>query len=161
LDADGQVPSTNAAYGRFITIPSASPFDWRTPQNNYLWNTNTIVGDGAVIKHPVNDPCPAGWRVPSAPEFSALTNPLFNTSAWTGTGRLFTPSGGASPTLFLPAAGSRSNTGVLGAVGTGGAYWSSSWSSIYADNMSISSSAAALNITNSRAVGMSIRCVME
>ncbi len=44
----------------FILAPS-TPFDWRTPQNDNLWQ-------GA---NGINNPCPSGWHVPTNSEWGA------------------------------------------------------------------------------------------
>ena len=66
-----------------------------------------------------------GWRMPTKEEWEELFNNTTHT--WTTqngvNGRLFTASNGA--TLFLPAAGYRSESGLFNA-GGGGSYWSSS-----------------------------------
>ncbi len=49
--------SDNPGTSSFIRAPS-SPYDWRSPQNDNLWQG--VSG--------VNNPCPAGWRVPSLAE---------------------------------------------------------------------------------------------
>jgi hypothetical protein len=45
------------AHGNFILAPNA-PNDWRSPQNNNLWQGVTGV----------NNPCPSGYRVPTQTE---------------------------------------------------------------------------------------------
>ena len=79
-----------------------------------------------------NDPCPAGWRVPTEEELRSLSNAGNVWITQNGVnGRLF----GASPhQIFLPAAGLRGNFynagGALRDAGTRGSYWSSNpyWS---------------------------------
>jgi uncharacterized protein (TIGR02145 family) len=47
-------------HNKFIVVDgSVSPFDWRKPQNDALWQG--VNG--------VNNPCPAGWSVPTATEW--------------------------------------------------------------------------------------------
>ena len=71
-----------------------------------------------------NDPCPAGWRVPTDEEFQSL---LDAGSIWTTrngvNGRLF---GTVPNQIFLPAAGQRFNPdgGRVIGVGVYGCYWS-------------------------------------
>ena len=155
FDANGQPTGTNT--GRFITngIP---PWDWRTPQQNTLWNSGT---ESNPIKT-VNDPCTQGWRMPTETELTSLGNaPSTWTTNWNGTGvagRIF----GTTPnTLFLPAAGYRSGSdGGLNLVGTNGYYWSST---VYR------TSARGLNFFSGNvgvydyalACGRSVRCVLE
>ena len=97
------------------------------------WNTST----GRVAWTAENDPCPAGWRVPTRQELLVLYNTNSDWhSNWNGTGvagRVF-PAGampeeitGTSPTaIFLPAVGHRENTdGRLFLRNMEGEYWSS------------------------------------
>ena len=72
-----------------------------------------------------NDPCPVGWRIPTAAEMLSLVDvPNFRTSRNGVTGQNF----GAFPNnIFLPAAGMRFGfDAVSSAVGRSGNYWSSS-----------------------------------
>ncbi len=72
----------------------------------------------------INDPCPSGWRVPTADELSLLEN---SGSIWTKIngvyGRLF---GTDAKTIFLPASGHYSNrNGKVFNFNMYGCYWSS------------------------------------
>ena len=76
-----------------------------------------------------NDPCPEGWRLPTAEETGKLcdgtkvTNEVVPASAESPAGRTFTDKA-TGEAIFLPAAGYRNNvTGLLGGVGVMGAYW--------------------------------------
>ena len=60
-----EITSTNSAtdtpgHDDFI-LESVSPFDWRVPQNDNLWQ-----GVGGV-----NNPCPMGYRLPTEAELNA------------------------------------------------------------------------------------------
>jgi hypothetical protein len=56
--SSSDVPPNN----KFIIVKgSATPRDWRDPQNNALWQG--VNG--------INNPCPAGWRIPTYEEFKA------------------------------------------------------------------------------------------
>jgi uncharacterized protein (TIGR02145 family) len=156
LDANGQIASGHAAYGKFITS-SSSPYDWRSPQLPTLWNSGT---ETAPIKSP-NDPCPSGWRMPTDTEFGSLTAGSV-TKTWTTQsgvyGYRFTASGN---TLFLPAAGYRSNNdGSLHDEGTSGNYWSSTVNGTYARGLDFDSGSVNASSGN-RAYGFSCRCVPE
>jgi uncharacterized protein (TIGR02145 family) len=165
LDSDGQIPSGNAAYGKFIYNNTASPFDWRSPQKNNLWN---IGSESSPQKHVGNDPCPPGWRVPTKAEFTAVVDAGLNTrSAWFSSptpGYLLRPAGTSENTIFLPAGGNRGySSGGVGSVGTQGYYWNSTPSSVN------TSSASDLYLDSTRigvgsayrTYGHSIRCVAE
>jgi len=160
LDADGQIVNTHAAYGKFIkTIDTL--FDWRTPQNNLLWNSGT---ETTPVKT-VNDPCPAGWRVPTKTELKSLENSVSEIGKLNGIfGRYY---GDGTEKLFLPAAGYRGeNTGTLYGMGESMPgineylyYWSSTpigeWAYLlcYFSEDRIS--------RHPRAGGLSVRCVAE
>ena len=71
-----------------------------------------------------NDPCPAGWRMPTQQELQKLVNAG---SQWTTVnGVEGTLLGNGLNTIFLPAFGFRSRSdGMLGQAGSVGYYWSS------------------------------------
>jgi uncharacterized protein (TIGR02145 family) len=52
--------SDSTGHPNFIVIPS-SPFDWRSPKNNNLWQG--LNG--------INNPCPPEWRIPTKSEWEA------------------------------------------------------------------------------------------
>jgi hypothetical protein len=116
-------------------------FSWgeTTPKGYYSWD-NYQYGDGSTITKytgsdglttllPEDDAATANWgndwRMPTKEEFQELYNNT--TVTWTQqngvNGRLFTATNGNS--LFLPAAGFRSDSSLLDAGGIG-VYWSSS-----------------------------------
>jgi uncharacterized protein (TIGR02145 family) len=110
----------------------------------------------------INDPCPAGWRVPTLTELSSLIDAG---SVWTTQngvdGSIF---GTAPNTIFLPAAGFLSNIdGTLydADLGLCGFYWSSAQSnSDNAYGQSFSSDAAKTDY-GYRNFGFSVRCVAD
>jgi uncharacterized protein (TIGR02145 family) len=127
-------------HGSFILAPN-SPFDWRSPQNNNLWQG--VNG--------VNNPCPSGYRLPTNVELDA------ERASWSqsnGAGAFASP-------LKLPMAGYRNNSnGSLGNVGSSGFYWSSSVGGIYASHLDLRSSTAAMYVAG-RADGNSVRCLKD
>ena len=123
------------------------------------WNSTTA---GGTAWYAANDPCPAGWRVPTQAEIANLRNqPNVWMEDWNDTGvngRLF---GLAPYQIFLPAVGWRLTTGTLNYVGMGGLYWSSTQSgSTNAMTLWFSSGNSSMLIW-SRANGLSVRCVAE
>jgi hypothetical protein len=128
------------AHGDFI-LASRSPYDWRNPQNDNLWQG--VSG--------VNNPCPTGYRIPTEAEWNAerLRWSANNAAgAW------------ASP-LKLPVAGGRSDSsGSLDDVGSIGYYWSSTVSGSSARNLNFYSSSAFM-FSYYRAGGSSVRCLKD
>jgi uncharacterized protein (TIGR02145 family) len=132
------------ANGSFI-LTSNSPFDWRSPQNNNLWQG--VNG--------VNNPCPNGYRLPTETE---LNTEITSWSSQNSTGAFGSP-------LKLPMAGARDcGNGSLGSV-IFGSYWSSSvntFSGNTSNRLSFFSSNSSVGIGNSvRAYGNSVRCLKD
>lgn len=139
----------------FITTNSV-PFDWLTTQDDARWN---IGDEGTPVKVAVNDPCPPGYRVPTATELDAERN---NGGAdfW-GTGSVQNNAAGAfASVLKLPLAGYRSSNGALNDEDISGVYWSSTVSDTFASTLYFNSTNAAMD-ANYRAFGFSVRCIKE
>src|SRR6056297_2032664 len=85
----------------------SSPYDWRDPQNDNMWNTD---GSGSND----GETCPEGWRVPSETEWSSVS------SNWSDRSDAF------NSVLKLPSAGYRFSNGSIYDAGSNGRYWSSS-----------------------------------
>ena len=127
-------------HGDFILSPN-SPYDWRSPQNDNLWQG--VNG--------VNNPCPSGYRLPTYAELNAERSSWGSNDA---TGAFASP-------LKLPAAGFRINSiGSLHHVGTDGEYWSSTVNGTFAFNLYFDSSLADM-FNYSRALGLSVRCLKD
>jgi len=149
-DTTGTLSTTNTpSHGNFI-LNHDEPYDWRTPQNDNLWG---------IVKT-ANDPCPAGWRVPTQDEYTSLVHSKSSWGELNGVvGRFF---GSGEQKLFLPAAGRRNyNNGSLGNTGTDGAYWSITSYEIYAYYLNFNNGSIYSSYHNSRAYGFSVRCVKE
>jgi uncharacterized protein (TIGR02145 family) len=157
FDANGQIIAVHSAYGKFIK-QDAYPIDWRSPQIDALWNSGT---ESAPAKT-ANDPCPAGWRVPTNSEWQSVMSE--NQWTWVDTpipGCKISPDGGTTTTLFLPAAGIRHFAfGALLSVGTLGSYISSTAGSSYSRSLAFHSTSVSNSLV-SRAQGASVRCVAE
>jgi len=140
-------PVASGAEGTsFIT----SGGDWLTAQDDTRWAATRTA----------NDPCPAGFRVPTETEIEAERN-NGGTGFW-GTGSAQNNALGAfNSALKLPVAGSRLNsTGALTNVGSYGYYWSSTVSGANARYLYFNSRVAGMGATN-RADGFSVRCIKE
>jgi uncharacterized protein (TIGR02145 family) len=113
-----------------------------------------------------NDPCPAGFRVPTQAEWQGIINDTRNTitnapgSTWASDGNFI--SGKLFGTaMYLPAASSRSTSnGSLGSRGAGGDYWSGSQSGD-AFSLNFNSTLTPTMYNNSRSYGFSVRCIAD
>jgi hypothetical protein len=137
------------ANGNFITISSGN-FDWRSPQNPNLWQ-------GA---NGINNPCPAGYKLPTDAELNA------ERASWSYFSN--NTAGAFASVLKLPMAGFRNSiNGPLNNVASVGYYWTSTVSampgtlSVTASNcLLIDSSFASMN-SLIRAFGFSVRCLKD
>jgi uncharacterized protein (TIGR02145 family) len=121
----------------FITATS-SPNDWRTPQNNNLWQG--LEG--------INNPCPEGWRVPSSDELDA------ERLSWNSNNS----SGAYDSPLKWSVGGVRNETGAFFWVGSHAAVWSYNVSGSGAGAVRYTGSGANMTSYN-RAHTASLRCV--
>jgi len=132
---------TDSPGNALFIIVNATPFDWRSGQNNTLWQG--VNG--------INNPCPTGYRLPTEAELNA-ERVVFSTQNAAGAF--------ASP-LKLPMAGGRDlSSGSLAFVGSSGYCWSSTLSGSRARRLGFNSVNASLN-TNDRAFGFSVRCLKD
>jgi hypothetical protein len=91
--------SDRAGHGDFISVPTSSPSDdWRNPRNDDMWGTSQ--SDGGV-----NNPCPAGFRLPTEGEVR------LERRSW-GTGQS-DADGAFNSVLKLPLSGYREQTGEV------------------------------------------------
>lgn len=128
-------------HSRFILSNSGANWDWRSPQNDNLWQG--VNG--------INNPCPSGYRLPTEAEWEA------ERQSWSSYNR---NSAFASP-LKLPVAGFRfSGNGSLFDVGSNGFYWSSTVSGTNARRLYFLSFDAFM-FSGFRAFGGSVRCIKE
>ncbi len=127
-------------HGSFILSPN-SPYDWRTSQNDNLWQG--VNG--------VNNPCPSGYRLPTETELNAeRTSWSMNNSA-----------GAIASPLKLPMAGFRlGSTGLLKNVSTNGVYWSSTIIGTNSQYLGFNTSSASM-ATSARTLGYSVRCIKD
>jgi hypothetical protein len=113
--------------------------DWRTPQNNNLWQG--VSG--------LNNPCPNGYRIPTSSEWNNEKSTWFSSDIV----------GAMNSNLSLPIAGLRSyGDGFVVNVNTG-YYWSSNVGyGIYSFGLSIGSNYSYVDF-HGRAHGFSVRCI--
>ena len=130
----------NPGHSNFITEGS-SPYDWRVPQNNNLWQG--VSG--------TNNPCPSGWRLPTQAEWEA------EKGSWSS----HNAAGAFASPLKLPVAGYRiCGNGSLSNVGSRGCYWSSTIDGTNSRLLNFYSSGANM-FSDYRASGLSVRCIKD
>ncbi|MEI7597413.1 MAG: hypothetical protein WCK02_16815 [Bacteroidota bacterium] len=133
----GTLSSTDApGNALFISIGGGGSHDWRSPQNNSLWQG--VNG--------INNPCPTGFRIPTEAEF------LAESSSWGGN------STGAFSTIKLSLGGFRYCSGSLSSVGAGGYYWTSTINGDYSQMFRTNTSYAGTEL-DYRGGGNSVRCI--
>ena len=133
-----------------------------------LWNLDEVANSSIVAttarKAPY-DPCPAGWRVPTAAEWQTIGADDSDTGkTWNSSTHLLTISAANSLQLILPAAGYRSSAnGSSLSQGSFGYYWSSSVPSgnTNARDVRFSSATFYQGAGSYRAFGFSVRCLQE
>ncbi len=127
-------------HANFITNGS-SPNDWRSPENNNLWQGASGV----------NNPCPSDWRIPTEAEWEA------ERVSW-GT---HNSAGAFATPLKLTLAGySHRQVGVRYDVGSSGRYWASSVDGTNSRYLYFDSSNAYMN-SYGRANGLAVRCLLD
>jgi len=132
--------SDTPGHSNFIYYNS-SPYDWRNPQNNNLWQG--VSG--------TNNPCPSGWRIPTYAELDT------ERASWSAQNY----NGAYASLLKLTAAGNRNDSnGSLANVGSYGFYWSSAVNDTGASYLAFSSFAANM-LSSYRANGFSVRCIKD
>ena len=129
----------NSLFIKVIT----SPYNWLTSGETHMWS-------GVAAE---NNPCPSGFRVPTAAEWEQ------ERQTWTTNDA----AGAFASLLKLPVAGFRGSDGGLPYdEGTLGCYWSST---VYVSNWShylrFQSDGAIVDNAPSRASGMSVRCIQD
>ncbi len=133
------------ANSNFILVSNSTPGDWRSPQNNNLWQG--VNG--------INNPCPSGYRIPTEAEYIA------EQSSWSAN----TITGAFTSPLKFPAAGGRlssaSNNGNIVSVGQGGVYWSSTINGSTSKNLKFGTLNVGIGTNIERADGNSVRCIKD
>ena len=136
--------SVTPGHGNFI-ITSTSPYDWHILQNYDLWQG--VNG--------INNPCPAGYRLPTPVEWNA------EIASWSSS----KADGAFASPLKLPMAGWRNNEGSVLDEGTIGRYSSSgAGPSIGGPSSAIVSFSTSINAVldiSALCYGISVRCIKD
>ncbi len=134
--------SDDPGHSLFITTGSDANEDWRYPQNNDLWDG--ISG--------INNPCPEGYRLPTATE---LDNECTSWATDNAAGAYASP-------LKFPVAGNRySGNGSLYNTGSYGYYWSSTVDGTTSRILRFAGYMGAGMYSYPRAYGYSVRCIKD
>jgi len=143
--------STDTPSANFITNSSGvSPNDWRTPQNDNLWQG--VNG--------TNNPCPSGFRLPTQTEWQTLVTAIggFTTATCGGTSTCRQVAYGSR--LKLPSGGLRGyESAGVNNLGSSGMYWSSITTNIYSYYLYFLSSGVVPYNSSTRGNGFSVRCI--
>jgi uncharacterized protein (TIGR02145 family) len=135
------------------------------------WNTAPASnGDWADGSKTANDPCPAGFRVPTKAQWDAVLDTTLNPTrsfpgTWSNSSINYSSGlriGSGATGLFLPAAGFRfSSGGTLFNRGLNGRYWSSTENGNFAWFLRFNNGSADASSGTSRTTGFSVRCIAE
>ncbi|CAK8722128.1 hypothetical protein KKHLCK_11385 [Candidatus Electrothrix laxa] len=129
-------------HGMFIVGSSTASYDWRSPQNDSLWQGV----DG------INNPCPDGFRVPTKDEFDA------ERLAWAS----LDSSGAYDSFLKLTTTGKRYVDGRgIDFSDLYSYYWTSTASGISAYFLWISANTASWYADVGRSMGVAVRCIKD
>jgi uncharacterized protein (TIGR02145 family) len=128
----------NPGHDKFI---SAMANDWRSTPNNQLWQG----------KNGVNNPCPAGFRLPTSCEWQAEIN------SWTSQDA----AGAFGSPLKLTIGGQRYSCGTILGAGSYGKYWTSTTDGDKSFSMYIDNSGSDVIYSYPRINGASVRCIKD
>jgi len=134
-------------------------YDWRSPQNDSLWNAGTELAPQKAA----NDPSPAGYRVPTYTEIQSLSDTTYVKNEWNTqngvNGRKFTDKATGN-FIFLPAADLRFYNGDVLKPDSYGHYWSSTANGTNTYSLNFSSSYVTQN-PYWRIYGLAVRPVVD
>lgn len=152
------------------TVPGHNQFIRATIDWINVTGFDNRWGDGTTGANPPkapNDPCPAGWKIPSISQWRSIfrestinagpASATANTWTWTGNGFK------VGNSLYLPAAGYRDRDATFFAPGTTGLYWSSTKGTVagYGTSFNITSATIYPGVGNYRSRGFSVRCIPQ
>jgi hypothetical protein len=141
-DTTSTLSSSTTVGNNLFIVNSSDPYNWLSTPDDNLWQG--VSG--------VNNPCPGGYRIPTAAEWET------ERGSWGMNNR----DGAFASPLRLPVSGYRnpSSGGPFG-VGSGGLYWSSSVSNYETRYLYFGSSSDAGLYPDDRASGFAVRCLKD
>ncbi|MEY3367279.1 MAG: hypothetical protein RI973_434 [Bacteroidota bacterium] len=130
------------------------------------WSSTTAPnGAWSDASKTANDPCPAGFRVPTGAQWDGVTanNTQTAVGTWSASATNYSSGRFFGPGLLLPATGSRTaSNGSLDSRGNSGYYWGTTeLGSGNAWYLVLSSFGGSYTTNNSRLYGFSLRCIGE
>lgn len=163
--------STKAASTSSAWATSSSSLSLElTVKNPMTFYTGGGMPDGSwASTKTVNDPCPAGWRVPDGGTSGIWATAKGSSSDFRVTsssyGLNFSGAFGGDATIWYPAAGYYNASGTFEATGSYGNYWSATYTSNDAYDLNFATRnedgvgyVCPMAKSGSRAWGMSVRC---
>lgn len=175
-DNDAIYPTGNNISSELVALSTADASKFYTKWSNTIapngiWGTS----DPWNTKNIANDPCPTGWRVPNKTELTSLSasgvtwretnsdgsSPNGLAGIWFGTNHNSATAANPNGCLFLPAAGMNGDDGAPSNRNGYGFYWSSTPVDVSANYLFFYNNNSAFLGNDTRAYGMSVRCVKE
>ncbi len=128
------------------------------------WNTNYAPDESwSDVAKSVNDPCPAGYRVPTSAQWNDIINNNIQTTFgtdWTSRASNYSTGRKFGNELFLPAAGGRADgNGMFYQRGANGYYWSSTGFGGYQSSSLDFGNDNSTTYNYDRRNGRSVRCI--
>jgi uncharacterized protein (TIGR02145 family) len=149
--SDGHEFRTSTATSGSLSdwLPNESENDFRINNIDWLSTRKDDLWSGTAA---INNPCPAGFRLPTNVEFEQERIALNITNA----------ASAASSVLKLTVGGRRfENSGTISNVGDAGLYWTGSAATSNSYQFSFGSSSASSGGSSYRAKGHAVRCIQD